>query len=122
MARDEVTTMQQLKTLMRQFVEQRSWQKFHTAKNLAVSVAIESAELLEIFQWYSCEEAHQRGLTDSAIRVHIQEEMADVLLYLLSMANALDIDISEAVVNKLKKNAVKYPEPDRVCAHETSDR
>ncbi len=106
---DQTTTIQELRQLMNDFVEQRNWSRFHTPKNLAGSVAIESAELLELFQWLTTEEATDRSKTDTAFRERIGEEMADVLLYLLSLANALDIDVSKATFDKVEKNNRKYP-------------
>lgn len=106
---DQTTTVQELRSLMNDFVEKRNWSKFHTPKNIAGSVAIESAELLELFQWLTTEEATEKSKTDSAFRERIGEEMADVLLYLLSLANALDIDVSKVTFDKVEKNNRKYP-------------
>lgn len=106
---DQTTTVQELRSLMNDFVEQRNWSRFHTPKNLAGSVAIESAELLELFQWLTTEEATEKAKTDVAFRERIGEEMADVLLYLLSLANALDIDVSTVTFDKVEKNNRKYP-------------
>lgn len=106
---DQTTTIQDLRHVMKDFVEKRNWSRFHTPKNLAGSVAIESAELLELFQWLTTEEATERSKNDSAFRERIGEEMADVLLYLLSLANALDIDVSKVTLDKVEKNNHKYP-------------
>lgn len=80
------------------FQKDRDWKKFHTPENLAKSISIESAELLEHFQWgqeYDVDE--------------VSEELADVLIYCIYMADALDLDIKEIILNKMEKNAVKYP-------------
>ena len=80
------------------FQQDRDWKKFHTPENLAKSISIESAELLEHFQWgkeYDLEE--------------VSEELADVLIYCLYMADSLNLDINEIILNKMEKNAVKYP-------------
>ncbi|MBQ9025636.1 MAG: nucleotide pyrophosphohydrolase [Methanobrevibacter sp.] len=80
------------------FQKERDWQKFHTPENLAKSISIESAELLEHFQWgkeYNIEE--------------VSEELADVLIYSLYMVHALDLDVKEIILNKMDKNALKYP-------------
>jgi len=106
---DQTTTIKELRTLMNDFVEERDWSRFHTPKNLAGSVAIESAELLELFQWLTPEQAAERSKNDDAFRERIGEEMADVLLYLLSLANAVDIDLSKATYDKVEKNKRKYP-------------
>jgi dCTP diphosphatase len=106
---DQTTTVGELRQVMRNFVEERDWSRFHTPKNLAGSVAIESAELLELFQWLTTDEATERSHKDTAFRERIGEEMADVLLYLLSLANALDIDVSQVTIDKVEKNKRKYP-------------
>jgi NTP pyrophosphatase (non-canonical NTP hydrolase) len=90
------------------FVDERDWRQFHTPKNLAMSLAIEAAELMEHFQWLTVDESIARG-RDPSRRGDIADEIADVGCYLLSLANALDIDLSEAIVSKLERNAVKYP-------------
>jgi dCTP diphosphatase len=105
---DESTTVAQLRQAVEAFVDERDWRQFHTPKNLAMSLAIEAAELMEHFQWVDVAESVARG-RDPARRVEIGEEIADVCCYLLSLANALDLDLSEAVIAKLRKNAQKYP-------------
>jgi NTP pyrophosphatase (non-canonical NTP hydrolase) len=105
---DETATVAELRRAVQAFVDERDWRRFHTPKNLAMSLAIEAAELMEHFQWLDREESMARG-RDPVRRGQIAEEMADVACYLLSMANALDIDLSEAVRAKLVKNAEKYP-------------
>lgn len=103
---DQQVTVEQLRDLMRQFVRERNWEKFHNAKNLSMSLAIEVGELLEHFQWLTTEEVvSQQGLD----RQGIADELADVLCYALSLANALDIDIAQAVYHKMNKNRSKYP-------------
>lgn len=95
--------MESLKTSIIKFREDRDWGKFHNAKDLAISLNIEAGELLENFQWKSSEEA-----TD-AKKQNINEEIADVMIYLLLLCDRLDIDLEEAVYHKLKKNSKKYP-------------
>ena len=80
------------------FQSDRNWKKFHTPENLAKSISIEAAELLEHFQWQK--EYDKEELVD---------ELADVLNYCFLMADALDVDVKEIVLNKMKKNAIKYP-------------
>lgn len=94
---------------MQNFVAMRDWQKYHTPKNLAGSVSIEASELVELFQWMTTEEASQRAETDAQLREDIADEMADVFLYLLSMANSLNIDLSQSTFAKIEKNNRKYP-------------
>jgi len=105
---DAVTTVQELRQAMQAFVDERDWRQFHTPKNLAMSLAIEAAEVMEHFQWVDVPESVARG-QDPLRRVAIAEELADVCCYLLSLANALEVDLSAAVADKLVKNAAKYP-------------
>jgi len=107
--KDDDTTIQTLRQVMQDFVAERNWSRFHTPKNLAGSVSIEASELLELFQWQTTEEATERAKNDEEFRSKIGDEMADVLLYLLSLANALDIDVTDATIKKVAKNKIKYP-------------
>ncbi len=103
---DEDTLIADLKKSVSDFVNERDWEKFHNPKDLAISLSIESGELLELFQWKNPDDIDIRK-EDVANRV--REELADVVIYALSLANATNIDISEAVLGKIKKNEVKYP-------------
>jgi NTP pyrophosphatase (non-canonical NTP hydrolase) len=106
---DKDTTLAGLKEMAREFRDRREWERFHTPKNLSMAVAIEAAELMEQFQWLTEEELSR--LTRDHTRLDlIREELADVLIYALSLANSLEIDVSSAVVRKLAKNAERYPE------------
>ncbi|MEM2172962.1 MAG: nucleotide pyrophosphohydrolase [Thermoproteota archaeon] len=105
---DSEVTLHELKLLIKDFITKRGWEKYHNPKDLAESVCIEAAELLEIFQWSTVEEALS-WKSDVSKMESIQEELADVLIYCLSMANTLGIDLSESVFKKLKKNEEKYP-------------
>ena len=93
-------------TRIRQFRDDREWMQFHNPKNLAISINLEAAELLEHFQWKSMEESETHA---KAARVEISEEIADVAIYLLELADNLGIDLLAAVNAKLAKNEVKYP-------------
>ena len=105
---DDRTTVRELRELVDRFVSERDWHQFHAPKNLAMALSIEAAELLEHFQWIDVEES--RTLRDDAARRGaVGEEMADVACYLLAMANELGIDLSQAVRDKMVKNARKYP-------------
>lgn len=86
-----------------EFRDQRNWKQYHDEKDLAISISLEANELLENFQWKSSEEA----LATS--RQNIKEEMADVFIYLIQMADKMDVDLEEEVIRKLEKNAKKYP-------------
>ena len=105
---DDRTTISDLRQRIQQFVDERDWRQFHRPKNLAMSIAIEAAELMEHFQWVDSAESHTRAF-DAAHREKIAEEIADVCCYVLSLANAMELDLSDAVLRKLEKNARKYP-------------
>jgi NTP pyrophosphatase (non-canonical NTP hydrolase) len=105
---DTQTTIAELKQLVEAFVRERDWHRFHTPKNLAMSLAIEAAELMEHFQWLTADESLALA-GDQAERTAVGEELADVLCYSLALANALGIDIADAVRDKMQKNAIKYP-------------
>jgi len=105
---DQTTTIADLKQLMQEFINERDWSQFHSPKNLAMSLAIEAAEVMEHFQWVDVAESRARG-QDPRHREPIAEELADVFCYLLSLASSLDLDLSSAVRRKMVKNAIKYP-------------
>ncbi|MHC4472344.1 MAG: nucleotide pyrophosphohydrolase, partial [Planctomycetota bacterium] len=90
------------------FRDERDWAQFHNPKDLAVSIAIEAAELLEHFQWKSRDEV-AAFLAEPGARDRVAEEMADVLILLLSASEAVGVDLYEATLAKIEKNAAKYP-------------
>jgi dCTP diphosphatase len=89
-------------------VKVRDWHPFHGMKNLSMSIAIEAAELMERFQWLTTEEA-QDAVQDAGERAAVADELADILIYCLSLSNALDLDVSSAVLGKLQTNEHCYP-------------
>jgi NTP pyrophosphatase (non-canonical NTP hydrolase) len=97
-----------LQATLRQFAADRHWQPFQTPKNLAMALMVEAAELAEIFQWLTPEQS-QTAHHDAAVKQHIGEEIADVLVYLLQVADHTHCDVPAAVADKLVKNARKYP-------------
>ena len=105
---DHSTTLRELRDDMNRFVADREWHKFHSPKNLAMGLAIEAAELMEHFLWIDLEESRSIA-HDAQRKFAVGEEMADVACYLFALANTLDLDLSETIKEKLKKNAVKYP-------------
>jgi len=105
---DDQTTVRQLRQLVEQFVAERKWHVFHTPKNLSMALAIEAAELMEHFQWLDQEESRALA-TDAARTAAVGEELADVICYALALANELGLDVSQAMRDKMVKNAVKYP-------------
>ena len=105
---DQTTTVRELRDLLAAFVAEREWQPFHDPKNLAASIAIETAELMEHFQWLDVEASRQIP-RDEAKLAEVGEELADVFCYTLAMANELQIDLSEVMRAKMVKNIAKYP-------------
>jgi len=98
--------MNDLRDKLRQFAADRDWDQFHSPKNLAVALSVEASELLEHFQWLT-EEQSTRLPPDK--RDQVRDEMADVLLYLIRLADKLDVDLLDAAAKKIEKNALKYP-------------
>jgi NTP pyrophosphatase (non-canonical NTP hydrolase) len=98
--------MQETIAKIRQFRDERDWLKFHDPKSLAASVSIEAAELLELFQWLTPDESRRYALEH---RERVSEEIADVAIYLIELADVAGIDLAHAIEAKLAKNAVKYP-------------
>ena len=105
---DSTTTIADLKQLVRDFVDRRDWRQFHAPKNLAMSLSIEAAELMEHFQWISADES-RRVAGDPARLAAVGEELADVLCYALAMSNELGLDLATAIRAKITKNERKYP-------------
>jgi dCTP diphosphatase len=105
---DAHTTVYALRQAVADFVDARDWQPFHGAKNLSMSIAIEAAELMERFQWLTTEQA-QAAVKSSGERAAVADELADIIIYCLSLSNALDLDVSSAVLGKLHTNEHRYP-------------
>jgi dCTP diphosphatase len=91
---------------IRKFRDERDWMQFHDSKNMAISVILEASELLEHFQWKTKAEVEKYIKTH---KTEVQEEIADIAMYLFEMADNLDINLLQAMDKKLKKNAEKYP-------------
>lgn len=109
-SQDDSTSVQSLRDLVESFVSQRRWHEFHNPKNLAMSLAIETGELMEHFQWLTLDES--ASLQHDAEKKHaVGEELADCLAYVLSIANAMEIDLSSTLAAKMIRNAEKYPVP-----------
>jgi NTP pyrophosphatase (non-canonical NTP hydrolase) len=105
---DHTTTVADLRETIRQFVDERDWSQFHSPKNLSMAIAIEAAELMEHFQWLRVDESRDVRHSPEEMQ-KIREEIADIFCFALSFVNALDIDVADAVREKVAKNAVKYP-------------
>ncbi len=89
------------------FADERDWDQFHNPKNLAMALSVEVSELIEIFQWLTPEQAEE--IMDSSQSDHVKEEVADVMIYLLRLADKLDIDLESIVNDKIVQNGKKYP-------------
>ncbi|MDR6123513.1 NTP pyrophosphatase (non-canonical NTP hydrolase) [Bacillus sp. SLBN-46] len=95
--------MKEIQQKILAFRDERDWKKYHDEKDLAISISLEANELLENFQWRTSDEAIEES------KQNIKEEMADILIYLVQLADKMEIDLEEEVSNKLVKNALKYP-------------
>ena len=110
MTTSNLTTIAEVQAAVRKFRDARNWRQFHSPKNLSMSIAIEAAELMEHFQWLSVEEAARLPQEDDAARNAIGEELADVLIYCLSLSDVLEYDLTEIIFDKLAKNEARFPE------------
>lgn len=105
-SRDAPDALETLRDALRRFAAEREWDQFHFPKNLAIALSVEAAELLEHFQWLADVDS---GDLPVATRAKVREELADVLLYLIRLADKLDIDLASAATDKIAVNAQKYP-------------
>jgi NTP pyrophosphatase (non-canonical NTP hydrolase) len=99
-----------LERALEEFAKARDWEQFHSPKNLAMALTGEVGELVELFQWLTEAQSHD-AMKDPALAMRIQEEMADVMLYLVRMASVMGVDLDGAVRDKIEKNALKYSIP-----------
>jgi len=95
-----------LRDKLRTFSDARDWDQFHSPKNLSMALMVEVAELMEYFQWLSEEQSKNISMET---KPNVAEELADILLYLVRLADKLDINLLETALHKLEKNASKYP-------------
>ncbi len=103
---DRATDIESLRQAIREFSGERDWEQFHSAKNLAIAVSVEAAELLEVFQWLT---ADQSDHLSAEHRAEAKDEIGDVMICLLNLCNRLAIDPIEATSEKLAKVKLKYP-------------
>lgn len=103
---DNNTTIEQLKLLVTTFVEERNWQQYHTPKNLSINIAVEAAELMEIFNWTNDQNSYHMLETK---REHVSQEIADIAFTLLNFCARNNIDLTSAFKAKMILNAQKYP-------------
>lgn len=105
---DSNTTIAQLQDEIHQFAQERGWEKYQTPKNLSMSIAIEAAEIMELFQWLSSEQSVDL-VRESEQRELVADELADVLIYCLIFAINAKIDITSALRSKMARNQKRYP-------------
>lgn len=89
------------------FAKERDWEQFHSPKNLSMALAGEAGELLEVFQWLTEEQSQRSSLTEDQL-ASATDELADVLIYALRLADRLDINLEDAITTKIRKNALRY--------------
>ena len=104
---DDNVNISHIKSMIKEFEEERNWDKCRNPKDLCMSIAIEASELMEVLQWDTSEEA--MNIKNSGKFEHFKEEIADVIIYSISLINSLDIDLFEILKDKLYKNSIKYP-------------
>jgi NTP pyrophosphatase (non-canonical NTP hydrolase) len=95
--------LEEVQKKIHDFSEERGWVKYHNGKDMAISIALEAAELLECFQWLSNEEAYEKNMQN------IKDELADVIIYCFRFADEHGFDVEEIILNKMNKNGIKYP-------------
>ena len=104
-----MSEINELKMLIQKFVKERNWDSHHSPKNLTMSISIEAAELMEIFQWDDNDNSNLKGLNDKITIDRVRDELADVLIYSLSLANWMNFDVAEIVREKMKRNESRFP-------------
>ncbi|MFZ8932694.1 MAG: nucleotide pyrophosphohydrolase [Bacteriovoracaceae bacterium] len=102
----ETLDLAKVKKFLESFAQQRGWEQFHDPKNLAMALTVESAELLELFQWLRPEQGYNYKNKD---KEKVEDELADIILYAIRMSSQLDINLVDAIEKKMKKNEMKYP-------------
>lgn len=105
---DESVTLSYLKDIVKHFCEERDWDQFHNAKDLSTALIIEAAELLEHFRWKSEKETEEL-FNNETKKEEITDEVADILYFLLRLAQKYEIDLSNALISKIRKNGERYP-------------
>jgi dCTP diphosphatase len=101
-----INSIESLRDRLREFAKERDWDQYHTPKNLSMALIAEAAELIEHFQWVNGEQSH---ILENKTRISVEEELADILIYLVRISDKLEIDLYKAVERKIKINEKKYP-------------
>jgi dCTP diphosphatase len=106
-----VSELEELTFAIREFARERDWERFHTPKNLAMALSVEVAELVELFQWLTPEDS--ASLVDTVEgRAAIEDEIADITIYLLRIADVLDVDVAGSIRTKVERNRQRFPAAD----------
>ena len=105
---DKETTILELKNFVEDFVQEREWSQFHNAKNLSMALTIEAGELMDIFKWNAPEKCESM-MSEKSTRQDATDELADIIIYAIAFANRNNINISNAIDQKMIKNRIKYP-------------
>ena len=105
-AESKIESLESLRDRLREFAREREWDQYHTPKNLSMALIAEAAELVEHFQWVQGDESH---LLEDKTRQSVEEELADILIYLVRISDKLEVDLYEAVERKIAINEKKYP-------------
>lgn len=100
--------IEKINSIVSKFIEDRDWDQFHSIKNLTMALSVETSELVEIFQWLK-ESDSNNVAQDPKMKEKVQEEIADIFIYLMRIAIKSEIDIEEVVLEKIQKNSLKYP-------------
>ena len=108
MVMDQTTTLSELKNFVEEFVKERDWAQFHGPKNLAMGIAVEAAELMDLFKWYTDSDS-VKIMRQGTKKTAASDEIADIIIYCLAFANRNGIDVAGAVRRKIDKNRKKYP-------------
>ena len=103
---DQKETIERLKTIVSQFVDEREWQKFHDPKNLGSCILLEAAELLEHFQWRTCQDSY-KAIEEN--RTEITKEIADIFISLFHLCRIMKVDVTTAVIDKIDELKKRYP-------------
>jgi len=98
--------IKRIQKIIKEFSDERNWEQFHNPKNLSMALSVEASELLEIFQWLDFEQANN---LEKNKKEHAKQEIADIAVYLIRMCMKLDINLEDAIVEKMKLNEKKYP-------------
>ena len=101
-------SLNHIKKEIKKFIRERNWEKYHSPKNISMSIAIEAAELMEHFQWLTIDQS-KKLLKDKKKRAEIEDELADIAIYLLDFCNLFDIGLESCILRKLEKSSRKYP-------------